>query len=146
MPGCSPQSYFATQPEPPTLQGDIHAVSHSIDSDRQIANRREVVPTRVDYPVVSAPDCWYHTSTRCHIHISFRVIQARTQDPPCPPCTSIYLTRFRTRVREISLQVTTLPSVYESSVLPRRRKLWKLARLTVSLREKMESTLKRRTS
>ena len=72
---------------------------------------------------------------------SSRVVHARAEDSPCPPCTLIYLTRSRTRAREISLQVTTLPSVSERpSVLPRRRKLWKLARLAVSWREESGDT------
>ena len=44
MPRCSPESYFATQPEQPTLQGDLHGVSHPID--RQIGNRRKAYPRR----------------------------------------------------------------------------------------------------
>ena len=41
MPACSPESYFATQP---TLQRDLHGVSHPID--RQIGNRRKAYPRR----------------------------------------------------------------------------------------------------
>ena len=68
---------------------------------------------------------------------SSHVVQARTQDSPYLPCMLIYLTRFRMRAQEISLQVTTLPSASGwPPVLPRRRRLWKLASaLTVSWRE-----------
>jgi phosphopantothenate-cysteine ligase len=44
----SAESYFETQPEPPTLQGDIQGVSHFID--RQVENGRKVVLVTVNYP------------------------------------------------------------------------------------------------
>ena len=42
----SAESYFATQPEPPTLKADIQGVSHFID--RQIEKGRKVVLVTVN--------------------------------------------------------------------------------------------------
>ena len=110
-------SYFATQPEQPTLQGDLHGLSHPID--RQIGNRRKVVPTTAAVSVFALVRTSSIPPLDAISVSSSRVIQARTQDSPRPLCTSIYLTRFLTRVREISLRVTTLPSISERpAVLP----------------------------
>ena len=46
----SAESYFATQPEPPTLQADIQGVSHFID--RHIEKGTKVVLVTVNDPLL----------------------------------------------------------------------------------------------